>query len=217
MGQLDSPDGGAARTTTFTEQPKCVELYYSACAMIDRHNRCRQETLGLERKLGTLEWDKRVNLSIFSMCIVDAWLTWKSLQVSGSDGDAEDQQNFYSFLAEEMIDNTIDSRARRVRISGEEGPRLTFSSPILIKCTRVKKKQVADGNAARSVPTTHTQQGYCKVCFRKVTTVCNACLEATGKDVFFAILLVPIGIASTSINCKIIKVLFFLLSNCYSL
>ena len=178
--------------------------------MIDRHNHCWQDTLGLERKLGTLEWDKRVNLSVFSMCIVDAWLTWKSLQASGSDGDAEDQQNFYSLLAEEMIDNNIDSRARRARIAGEEGPRLTFSSPILIKCTRVKKKQVADGSVARSVPTTHTQQGYCKVCLRKVTTVCNACLEATGKD-FFLTLLVPIWIASTSINYKIIKLTFFLI------
>jgi hypothetical protein len=38
--QLDSPEGCAARTTIFTDQPKCVELYYSACAMIDRLNRC---------------------------------------------------------------------------------------------------------------------------------------------------------------------------------
>jgi hypothetical protein len=152
--------------------------------MIDRHNHCREDTLGLERKFGTVEWEKRVNLSVFSMCIVDTWLMWKSLQASGSDGDAEDQQNFNSLLAEEMIDNSIDSRARRARIAGEEAPCLTFSSPILIKCTRVKKKQVADGSVAGSVPTTHTQQGYCKVCLRKVTTVCNACLEATGKDDF---------------------------------
>jgi hypothetical protein len=63
---------------------------------------------------------------------------WKSLQASGSDGDAEDQQNFYSLLAEEMIDNNINSRARRARLAREEGPCLTFSSPNLIKCTRVK-------------------------------------------------------------------------------
>jgi hypothetical protein len=62
--QLDSEEGGAARTTTLTEQPKCVELYYSACAMIDRHNRCRQDTLGIEKKIGTLDWDKRVNFSV---------------------------------------------------------------------------------------------------------------------------------------------------------
>jgi hypothetical protein len=45
-----------------------------------------------------------------------------------------------------------------------------------------------------------------KICLRKVTTVCTACLEATVKDVFFVTLLVLIGIASTSINYKIIKV-----------
>jgi hypothetical protein len=49
--QLNSEEGGAARTMTFTEQPKCVELYYSACAMIDRHNHCQQDTLGIEKIL----------------------------------------------------------------------------------------------------------------------------------------------------------------------
>ncbi|MFO0446796.1 MAG: hypothetical protein ACK51L_03920 [bacterium] len=48
---LDSEEGGAARTTTLTEQPKCVELYYSACAMLDRHNHCWQDTLGIEKKM----------------------------------------------------------------------------------------------------------------------------------------------------------------------
>ena len=88
--------------------------------MIDRHNRCRQDTLGLERKLGTLEWDKRVNLSVFSMCIVDAWLTWKAFHAVMAQENTRDQQTFYSLLAEEMIDSNIDSRARRLRTLAPE-------------------------------------------------------------------------------------------------
>jgi hypothetical protein len=114
--QLDVIKDGAARTTTFTEQPKCVELYYSSCAMIDRHNCCWQDTLRIEKKLGTLEWDRWVNLSILSMCIVDAWLTWKLLHNATRHQTTEfkDQQTFYSLLAEEMIDNNIDSRAEEI-------------------------------------------------------------------------------------------------------
>jgi hypothetical protein len=41
--QLDTIEGGAAKNN------KCVELYYSACAMIDRHNHCKQDTLGIEK------------------------------------------------------------------------------------------------------------------------------------------------------------------------
>jgi hypothetical protein len=58
--------------------------------MIDRHNRCRQNTLGIEKNIGTLDWDKRVNFSVFSMCIIDAWLTWKCLQAAVTQEDAED-------------------------------------------------------------------------------------------------------------------------------
>jgi hypothetical protein len=95
--QLDAIDGGAARSTAFNERPKCVGLYYSACAMIDRHNTARLKniSLGIEK-----------------------------------------------------------------------------------------------------VATSHTQQGYCKVCDRKVTTVCSACLETAGKEMFFCTLLVIIEIAS---------------------
>lgn len=40
-------------TQSFTLQvpiPDVEKAYYSACSMIDLHNRCRQDDLGLERK-----------------------------------------------------------------------------------------------------------------------------------------------------------------------
>ena len=48
-------------------QPITAELYYIACSQIDRHNRCRQESLDIEKKLGTKDWSKRFNLSILAM------------------------------------------------------------------------------------------------------------------------------------------------------
>ena len=182
--QLDGPEGGAARTTTLTDQPKCVELYYSSCAMIDRHNRCRQDSLGIEKKLGTLDWDRRVILSILSMYIVDSWLTWRHLQdACREDMERDDQGAFYSRLAEEMIDNNIDSRARRNRSSPAHGDRQQqqIISPTLVKTNRVKKRTVE----GEKVTTSHTQQGYCKVCNKKVTTICSGCLESSGKEYFF--------------------------------
>ena len=47
------------------------DLYYSACAMVDRHNICRQDDLDLEKKVGTQEWSKRFNTSLLGICIVD--------------------------------------------------------------------------------------------------------------------------------------------------
>jgi len=75
------------------------------------------------------------------MCIVDAWLTWKALHAVKAQENTEDQQTFYSLLAEEMIDNNIDSRARRLKTLAPEHLQGTFTSPNLIKTTHVKKKR----------------------------------------------------------------------------
>lgn len=65
---------GAQRVALTVRQPEVAELYYGCCSQIDRHNRCRQDDLRLERKLGTHDWSMRVNISLLGICIVDAWL-----------------------------------------------------------------------------------------------------------------------------------------------
>ena len=87
-------------------QPKCAEEYYSSCAMIDRHNRSRQQVLNIEKKFGTKSWDMRVNLSILSMIIVDTWCVYNEI-MGEQNKDTEDV--FYAKLAEQMIDNTLDT------------------------------------------------------------------------------------------------------------
>eukprot|EP00171_Calliarthron_tuberculosum_P023220 IDg23220t1 len=70
-------EGDAARRVVLTvRQPKVAEVYYSACASIDQHNRCRQDDLRLERKLVTHDWSKRVGFSILGIIIVDSWLLY---------------------------------------------------------------------------------------------------------------------------------------------
>jgi Transposase IS4 len=55
-------------------QPEACELYYGPCGKIDLHNRFRQASLLLERKLANTAWDQRVNTTLFGMCVVDAYL-----------------------------------------------------------------------------------------------------------------------------------------------
>ena len=76
-------------------QTTTAELYYIACGQIDRHNRCRQESLDIEKKLGTKYWSKRFNLSVFAMNVVYFWLDYQ-----GITGMAETQAGFSNYLAE---------------------------------------------------------------------------------------------------------------------
>ena len=70
-------------------QPITADLYYSACGKIYRHNRCCQESLDIKKKLGTRDWSKRFNLSIFVMNVVGVWLSYQ-----GITGIAETQADF---------------------------------------------------------------------------------------------------------------------------
>ena len=76
-------------------QPITAELYYSACGQIYSHNRCRQESLDIGNRLSTKDWLKRFNLYVFAMNVVDVWLGYQVIT-----GTAENQANFYNYLAE---------------------------------------------------------------------------------------------------------------------
>ena len=55
---------------------KAAEIYYEMCAMIDRHNRNCQDTLGIKNRLVTQSWSMRVNLTILLMIVVVTWLAY---------------------------------------------------------------------------------------------------------------------------------------------
>ena len=171
-------------------QPKVTKIYYSVCAKIDQHNRCRQDSLDLEKKLGTQKWDMRANLGIFGICVVDAWLCYQNtLETS------ELQEDFYEKLAEELIDNSYDGRLLRSdggtpSSAGDSSPTNTGGRPrdcygIHVMSMRETKK----GSKGRKC---HTTQLRCQICSKKTTHKCSKCDDpivpicssTTGRDCF---------------------------------
>ena len=71
---------------------------------IDLHNWHCQDNLKMAKKLETKKWDMQVNLTIFSMIIVDTWLCYAQCT-----NTQETLSNFYSHLGEELIDNNINN------------------------------------------------------------------------------------------------------------
>ena len=53
-------------------QPLAADMYYDICSVIDRHNRRRCNDIKLEKKLGTHDWDRRVNMIICDVSVVDS-------------------------------------------------------------------------------------------------------------------------------------------------
>ena len=184
-------EGGAERVAVSVPQPDVAEIYYSCCAQIDRHNRCRQDDLRLEHKLGTHDWSQRVNIYLLGVCIVDAWLLH-----SGARGASSlKQSDFYENLAADLIDNTIDGGGWRPRgramaagaaaATFDDGtddlsPAAAYGVGVHLKPTS-KRRQTKAGAV-----TTHLQQRHCRVCkTMRSTLVCSVCRDpAAGGEVF---------------------------------
>ncbi|KAI2492446.1 Transposase IS4 [Fragilaria crotonensis] len=161
-------------------QPKAAEVYYETCAMIDRHNRHRQDTLGIENKLVTQNWSMRVNLTVFSMIVVDTWLAYS--QCKGESAMLEKQKTFYTLLAEELIDNRLDVPNVRLRLSTPRAelnqmifdrmgdPRAGVSAHLT---PTKRKKRTVNGDI---LP--YSLQGRCRVCKCLTTFMCSLCEDS---------------------------------------
>jgi hypothetical protein len=115
---MEGPNADAELVHLTIAEPVACEVYYDACSMIDRHNRCRQGTLDLEKKIQTQDWAKIFNMSHCGMCVFVALLAYKQVTKIG-----EDQREFYIKLSEELIDNLFDRRGR----AGRERPERSTS------------------------------------------------------------------------------------------
>jgi Transposase IS4 len=155
-------------------QPKAAELYYKGCGKIDQHNRTRQDTLQIERKLQTNSWDKRVNMTLFGMTIVDAFFLSKGCS---SALVLQNAPRFIETLATELIDNDYDKMSLRTRPKKRsrevEAPGLSvnttlyLTNPTPTKRLRVNKK---------TGKLTCCKQGRCQFCKKHWTTfVCREC------------------------------------------
>ena len=76
-----APDAEPNMVDMNIPQPITAELYYSSCDEIDRHNRCRLESLDIE-KMGTKYWSKQFNISVFAMHVVDVWLAYQGITIT---------------------------------------------------------------------------------------------------------------------------------------
>ena len=165
-------------------QSKVREVYYRTCGVIDQHNQHGQDNLKTKKKLETKKWDMRVNLTIFSMIVVDTWLVY-----SQATGSTELQSEFYVRLAEEFIDNNIDSRLQRQRNSGEDGTDSNDESPVMTCTGRVRagischltpikcRHHTSDGEL-----TVQRLQGHCSECVKKTAFLCSACMDNDNES-----------------------------------
>eukprot|EP00171_Calliarthron_tuberculosum_P006804 IDg6804t1 len=141
-------------------QPRAAEVYYAVCGAIDQHNRCRQDDLQLERKLGTMDWSMRVNCSIFGMCVVDSWLAY-----SGCKGDGLRNLRTRQRTLDESDAVAVTNRMPQSGVGAHLTP------------TKRRRKDRA-GEVLAGRP-----QGRCKVCKTGKTTLeCSICREENPDD-----------------------------------
>ena len=148
-------------------QPLASEVYYGVCGKIDQHNRRRHDDLQFEKKIEVKSWDKRVNLSILAIIVVDAFFVYTALVCN------ESEKDFWNYLAEELIDNSYDVvNPRRRQRNSVESPELlhangTPRAGVSHHLSPTKTKQ-------RRKPTFSAQR-QCKICKMKTTTTCSSC------------------------------------------
>ena len=118
------------------------------------------------------------------MIVVDTWLVYT--QATGS---TELQSEFYVHLAEELIDNNIDSQPQHRRNSGDDGSDSNDESPVMTHTGRVcagischltpTKCRHRTGDGALSV---QILQGRCIECGKKTTYLCSACMDNNDES-----------------------------------
>jgi len=158
-------------------QPEAASMYYKSCGKIDQHNSYRQSALMLETKLKTSLWNRRVNMSLLGMCIVDSFLLAQGCQHRRWKKASE----FYEALAEGLIDNFYEQRALRKRearamaTNNNRPPFFCYSTGDLSAekqlCSLTPTKRHKKGNVK------HRAQGRCMSCRTPTSTVCRQCQQ----------------------------------------
>jgi Transposase IS4 len=154
-------------------QPEAVQVYYDGCGKIDKHNRHRQDSLNLEKKVQVMSWGHRANHSIFGMCVVDAF----DLAVGCKGKKAfSGFREFFEDLITDIIDNDFDKRVLSKRKEdaikqeaaiGKTGVSVLDTSCQLTAPTPTKRRKTNKPE--------HQLEGACMVCKKSTTHVCRTC------------------------------------------
>ena len=109
-------------------------------------------------------------MTILSICFVDCWLLY-----SKATNTTETQKQFYTGLAEEMIDNRRNGHRKSMGVVVGNGVsnHQYVSNPsglhIHVSPTKIYRKDNKGNN------TRYRKQGRCKVCLQKTTHICSEC------------------------------------------
>ena len=157
-------------------QPEACEHYFVGNGMIDEHNRIRQASFQLERKLKVNDWDLRVNHGILGMVDVD---TIRFGRAMGWWPDITPHE-FYLDLAHEMIDNDITTNRRtRGTVASQfasvpsQNVSRTALTPNAIDTDKRRGKRQADGTIKKNDQRIGNDR--CKVCKRCTSKICSIC------------------------------------------
>ena len=174
--QLDpTPNATPELVEVMVPQPSATSTYYSACAKIDQHNWLRQSSLMLETKLKTVQWWRRVNMSIFGMCVVDAVLMAQACQGYQHWHSSSD---FIVALIDDLIDNKYECRILRKRSARQASLGDTFEVPS--SGALLANKQLISAiptKRAKKCNPKHRAQGKCMTCKMLTSHVCRLCQQ----------------------------------------
>jgi hypothetical protein len=151
--------------------PQAALLYYRACGKIDRHNRCRQSGLDLEKKIQTKSWHKRVNLSIFGMIVVDLYLLHQECT-----GGRYSQHWYYRLLIKELLENVfvedVETRSRSAEKAKKFTSLVSTDGSAGQGLHITPTKQTVEGS---DLSTKKFRQSWCRSCDAKTIMVCSEC------------------------------------------
>ena len=178
--QIDkTPNAPPQKVEVMVPQPEACSIYYKACSTIDRHNRYRQASLMLERKHKTVVWHRRVNMSIFAMCVVDSFLLMHGCR-GGIETGFYSSKSFFIQLADELIDNTYEQRALRKRVARAAADEFIGGPdnrpPIVLPSAKQLAFPTPTKRMKKNNPLHHAQ-GRCMVCSNNTTHVCRDCQQ----------------------------------------
>ena len=162
----DTPKAKPEMVDVTVQQLLAGDLYYAGNAAIYEHNRIRQQSFKMEKKLQVKDWQKRLNHSILVIGDVDTYNFRKAMEWS-----EETPYKFYHFLAQEMINNNESGTTTRLQMQNTLNnvqaveQQIDFG-PRLLKLNRKRSRAVKDddGTVTGKIETKFCLQQRCKLC-----------------------------------------------------
>jgi hypothetical protein len=110
-------ENGILNTIQYTKsikRPSMIEQFFRFFAAVDNHDQLRQGSIGLEREWITHTWWHRLFATVFSICVVDAFLGYR-FEALEAGRVPSDLNAFIGRLAFQLIHNTLSDEGATLR------------------------------------------------------------------------------------------------------